>query len=162
MPNIDVGVCLSLGERCEEAAEFYVAIFPGSRIVSRSRYGEAGREMHQQRPGTILAVEFDLSGRRFMALNGPKDRFNQAISLQIHCDTQEEVDHFWERLTAGGKPIACGWLEDRYGVSWQVVPRVMGDMLSDFTSPASQRAFVAMMGMVKIDIAAIKRAYAGA
>lgn len=160
MPNIDIGPCLSLGDRSEEAARFYIGIFPNSRIISVSHYGEAGKEMHGQAPGTILAVEFELAGRRFMALNGPRDPFNQAISLQIHCDTQDEVDHFWARLTEGGKPIACGWLEDKFGVSWQVVPRIMGDMLSDFTSPASQRAFAAMMGMVKIDIAAIQRAYA--
>lgn len=161
MPDIDIGPCLSLGERSEEAAQFYVGIFPNSRIISVSRYGEAGKEMHGQAPGTILAVEFDLAGRRFMTLNGPRDPVNQAISLQIHCDTQEEVDHFWARLTEGGKPIACGWLQDKYGVSWQVVPRIMGRMLGDFKSPASQRAFLAMMQMVKIDIAGIKRAYEG-
>lgn len=161
MASIDVGCCLSLGDRCEEAAKFYVGIFPNSRVVSVSKYGEAGKEMHRQAPGTILAVEFELAGRRFMALNGPRDPFTQAISLMIYCDTQEEVDHFWARLTEGGKPIACGWLQDKYGVSWQVVPRIMGEMLGDFTAPASQRAFVAMMGMVKIDIAGIRRAFNG-
>ncbi len=161
MAKIDIGVCLSLGDRCEEAAKFYTGIFPDSRILSVSHYGEAGKDMHGQAPGTILAVEFQLAGRGFMALNGPRDPFTQAISLPIHCDTQEEVDHFWARLTEGGKPIACGWLQDKYGVSWQVVPRIMGRMLGDFESPASQRAFLAMMQMVKIDIAGIQRAFDG-
>lgn len=161
--------CLSYDTQAEEAANFYVSVFPGSRIVSTSRYTEVGQEHHRRKPGSILTVEFEIlavngsPGHRFMCLNGgPKDRFNQAISFQVMCDTQQEIDRYWDALTKnGGTPIACSWLTDKYGMSWQIVPRVMIKMLAEAESPAGKRAMAAMMGMVKLDIAELERAYRG-
>jgi predicted 3-demethylubiquinone-9 3-methyltransferase (glyoxalase superfamily) len=151
-------------QQAQEAAEFYTGIFKNSRILDISRYGEAGRDVHGQLPGTVMTVAFELDGQAFTALNGgPIFKFNEAISLQIHCDTQEEVDHYWTRLSAGGDEQAqqCGWLKDRYGVSWQVVPRALIDMIKDPDPKKSGRVMEAMLKMKKIDIAAIQRAHAG-
>ena len=161
--------CLSYDTQAEEAANFYVGVFPGSRVISITRYTDAGQEFHRRKPGSVLTVEFEIlatggrPGHRFMALNGgPKDKFNQSISFQVMCDTQQEIDRYWDALTAdGGQPIACSWLTDKYGMSWQIVPRVMMAMLADAESPAGKRAMTAMMGMVKLDIAELERAYAG-
>ena len=156
--------CLWFDGRAEEAANFYAGIFPDSRIVKIVRYGREGFEIHRQPAGSVLTVEFELDGQRFTALNGgPLFKFNEAVSLQVLCDTQQEVDHYWERLTADGDPAAqqCGWLKDRFGLSWQVVPRVALELLDDPASANSQRAFGAMMNMKKLDIAALKKAYAG-
>ncbi|MCY1219088.1 3-demethylubiquinone-9 3-methyltransferase [compost metagenome] len=156
--------CLWFDDQAEAAANFYVGIFPNSRITAMSRYGEAGREVHGREPGSVLTVDFELDGQRFTALNGgPAFRFNEAVSFQIHCDDQEELDYYWERLSAGGDPNAqqCGWLKDRYGLSWQVVPIAMLEMLEDSLSEGSQRAFAAMMQMKKLDLAALKKAYDG-
>lgn len=156
--------CLWFDHQAEEAARYYMEIFPNSRIVAISRYGEAGQEIHGRPPGSVLTVEFELDGERFTALNGgPVFTFNEALSLQINCETQEEVDHYWEKLGAGGDPKAqqCGWLKDRYGVSWQVVPREMVEMILDSESPGGQRAMTAMLQMKKLDLHKLRRAYQG-
>jgi len=147
--------CLWFDSEGEEAAAFYVSLFKNSRITGVSRYGDAG-----PRPaGTVMVVAFELDGQPFTALNGgPEFSFNEAISLQIDCSSQEEVDHYWEGLTAGGEEGPCGWLKDRYGVSWQVVPSELPTLLQDPDAGRSQRAMAAMMTMKKIDIAAVKAA----
>jgi predicted 3-demethylubiquinone-9 3-methyltransferase (glyoxalase superfamily) len=151
-------------DQAEEAAKFYTAIFDNSRIVSVSRYGEAGHEVHGRAPGTVMTVSFELDGHAFTALNGgPLFEFNEAISFQIGCETQKEVDHYWESLARGGDERAqqCGWLKDKYGLSWQVVPRVLFELLSDPDYARSQRVMKAMLQMKKIDIEALKRAHGG-
>ncbi|MDE3738627.1 MULTISPECIES: VOC family protein [Pseudomonas] len=156
--------CLWFDDQAEAAANFYVGIFPNSRITAMSRYGEAGRDVHGKEPGSVLTVDFELDGQRFTALNGgPVFTFNEAVSFQIHCDDQEELDHYWDKLSAGGDPSAqqCGWLKDRFGLSWQVVPIAMIKMLEDSQSAGSQRAFAAMMQMKKLDIAVLKKAFDG-
>ncbi len=156
--------CLWFDDQGEVAAKFYTAIFPNSKIVTVTRYSEAGQEIHGKKPGTVMTVEFELNGQTFTALNGgPVFKFNEAISFQINCDTQDEIDHYWEKLSDGGDPKAqqCGWLKDRYGVSWQVVPRGMAEMLKDSASEGAKRAMAAVMKMKKLDIAEIRRAYAG-
>lgn len=146
----------------EAAANFYVAIFADSAITSVSRYGEEGREIHGKAPGTAMVVSFRLRGEPFMALNGgPNFRFSEAISFVVHCATQAEVDHFWEKLGEGGQPGQCGWLKDRYGVSWQIVPDALGALLQDKDRAAAGRAMNAMLRMSKLDIAALERAFAG-
>ena len=156
--------CLWFDDQAEAAAAFYTAIFKNSRIVKVTRYGEAGREIHGRPAGSVMTVAFELAGQAFTALNGgPVFRFNEAISLQVMCDTQEEVDYYWARLSQGGdeKAQQCGWLKDKYGVSWQVVPRVLIEMVGEPDSERSQRAMTAMLQMKKIDIGGLKRAYAG-
>ena len=156
--------CLWFDDQAEEAARYYTGIFPGSRITSITRYPEAGQEVHGRAAGSVMVVGFELAGQPFTALNGgPLFRFNEAVSLQVDCETQEEIDHYWEQLGAGGDPKAqqCGWLKDRYGLSWQVVPAGMDQMMADETSPGAQRAMTAMLGMKKIDLAELQRAYAG-
>lgn len=159
-----ISPCLWFDNQGEEAANFYCGIFPNSRINAISRYGEAGQEIHGRPAGSVMTVEFELDGSPFTALNGgPMFTFNEAISLQVQCDGQDEIDHYWQKLGAGGDPNAqqCGWLKDRYGVSWQVVPREMGEYFRDAGSPGAQRAMQAMLQMKKIDIAEIRRAYEG-
>jgi predicted 3-demethylubiquinone-9 3-methyltransferase (glyoxalase superfamily) len=157
--------CLWFDDQAEEAAAFYTAIFRNSKIVKVARYGKAGREIHGRPAGSVMTVAFELDGQTFTALNGgPVFKFNEAISLQVMCETQDEVDYYWAKLSQGGdeKAQQCGWLKDKYGVSWQVVPRVLIEMVGDPESEKSQRATTAMLQMKKIDIAALKRAYAGA
>ena len=156
--------CLWFDNEAEDAARYYTGIFKNSSIGKISHYGKAGFEVHHKPAGTVLTVEFTLDGVQFTALNGgPNFKFNEAVSLEIYCDTQEEIDYYWSKLTAGGDPVAqvCGWLKDKYGVSWQVVPVMMTEILLDEKSEKSQRAFSAMMKMKKIDIAALQRAYDG-
>lgn len=144
--------------QAEEAARFYVSVFKNSRIVSTSRYGEAGPGAK----GTVMTVEFELAGRRFIALNGgPQFKFTEAVSFSIECQTQQEVDEYWRTLSEGGEEGPCGWLKDRFGLSWQVNPTVLGDMLSDRDPAKAKRAMQAMLTMKKIDIAALQRAYDG-
>jgi predicted 3-demethylubiquinone-9 3-methyltransferase (glyoxalase superfamily) len=162
--NQKITPCLWFDDQAEEAAKFYTAIFRNSKIVNIARYGEVGREIHGKPAGSVMTVAFELDGQAFTALNGgPIFKFNEAISLQINCDTQEEVDYFWAKLSAGGdeKAQQCGWLKDKYGVSWQVVPRALIEMINDPDSEKSQRAMAAMLQMKKIDIDELKRAYAG-
>ena len=159
-----IAPCLWFDDQAEEAAAFYTGIFRNSKIVDVARYGEAGREVHQRPAGTVMTVVFELDGQPFTALNGgPIFKFNEAISLQVYCETQEEVDYYWEKLSEGGdkKAQQCGWLKDKYGVSWQVVPTVLPDLVKDPNSEKSQRAMEAMLKMKKLDIGELKRAYAG-
>lgn len=157
-----IAPCLWFSHEAEEAANFYVGIFENSRIVKVTRYGKAGEDVHGMPPGSVMTVAFELDGQPFTALNGgPIFKFNEAISLQIYCADQEDVDHYWEKLSQGGdvKAQQCGWLKDKYGVSWQVVPEVLPEMVGDPNSERSQRAMDAMLHMKKIDIAELKRAY---
>jgi predicted 3-demethylubiquinone-9 3-methyltransferase (glyoxalase superfamily) len=164
MPVLRITPCLWFDNQGEEAAKFYTGIFKNSKIVNVARYGEAGREVHGRPPGTVMTVAFELDGQRFTALNGgPVFKFSEAVSFQVDCETQQEVDYYWERLSEGGdvKAQQCGWLKDKYGLSWQVVPRVLIEMMSDPDAEKSGRAMKAMLQMKKIDIAGLKRAYAG-
>lgn len=157
--------CLWFADQAEEAANFYVGIFPNSRITTITRYPEAGKEIHGQQAGTVLTVEFELNGHAFTALNGgPAFTFNEAVSFQIMCDTQPEIDRYWNALTPGGNPQAqqCGWLKDKYGLSWQVVPKGMAEILNNPDKEKANRAMAAMLTMKKIDIAALHRAADGA
>ena len=147
--------------KAEEAAEHYVSIFPGSRIGSVSRYGEAAAKASGQPAGSAMTVAFELEGQPFVALNGgPHFRFTEAISFVVNCDSQEEIDRYWEALSAGGDPSAqrCGWLKDRYGVSWQVVPRALGSLLQ---GPAAGRVMQALLQMTKPDLARLQQARDG-
>ena len=150
--------CLWFDGDAEAAADLYVSLFPDSRIVEVARYGEAS----PGEPGTVMTVSFELNGRPFLALNGgPKYRFTEAVSFQIHCDTQEDVDRYWAALTEGGEPGPCGWLKDRFGLSWQVVPTMLPKLLADPDAARAQRAMTAMMQMGKLDIAELERAADG-
>lgn len=149
--------------QAEEAARFYTGIFQNSSITAITHYGEAGKEIHGRPPGSVMTVAFQLEGENFTALNGgPYFRFTPAISFVINCDTQEEVDYYWDKLSEGGDPGAqqCGWLADKYGASWQVVPRMMIELYTGEDSARADRTMEAMLKMKKIDIAALKRAAA--
>ena len=162
MPKITP--CLWFDDQAEEAAKFYTAIFPNSQITSITRYGEAGQEVHGRPAGTVMAVAFELHGHAFTALNGgPLFKFNEAISFQVSCETQQEVDYYWGSLSEGGDSNAqqCGWLKDKYGASWQVVPTVLLKMLADPDAEKSQRVMRAMLQMKKMNIAELTRAYSG-
>ena len=156
--------CLWFDNQAEEAARFYTGIFKNSKIGKISRYTEAGREAHGRPPGSVMTVEFELNGQPFTALNGgPHFKFNEAVSFQVMCQDQEEVDYYWNNLTSGGDPNAqqCGWVKDKYGLSWQVVPTALIEMMGDPDREKSGRAMEAMLKMKKIDIAAMRRAYEG-
>ena len=143
-------------KEAEEAMHFYVSIFKNSKVKGVTHYGEAGPGP----AGTVMTVSFELNGQEFVALNGgPNFKFTEAISFVVNCETQAEVDEFWEKLSAGGKTVQCGWLKDKYGLSWQIVPTALPRMLTDKDPEKSTRVFNAMMKMVKIDIAALQRAY---
>lgn len=153
--------CLWFDTQAEEAANFYASVFRNSRIIKVLRYGEAGHEIHGKPAGSVMLVELELDGQRFTALNGgPQFRFCEAISLVIACATQEEVDYFCDRLCEGGEEGPCGWLKDKYGLSWQVAPTVLQEMLSDPDRDKTQRVTNAFLHMKKFDIAALQRAYA--
>ncbi len=142
--------------QAEQAANFYVSIFKNSKILKITRYGEAGPGPN----GSVMTVDFELDGQQFIALNGgPHFKFTEAISFSVDCETQQEVDQFWERLSAGGEQGPCGWLKDKYGLSWQINPRVLGEMLSDPDPAKSKRVMEAMLQMKKIDIAGLNKAY---
>jgi predicted 3-demethylubiquinone-9 3-methyltransferase (glyoxalase superfamily) len=150
--------------QAEEAAGFYASIFPNSRVGRVTRYSAEAARVSGRPEGAAMTVEFDLDGQRFTALNGgPAFKFTEALSLVVHCATQAEVDHYWERLGAGGDPNArqCGWLKDRYGVSWQVVPDALAELLGDPDPDRARRATEAMLGMKKLDLAELRRAAAG-
>ncbi len=151
--------CLWFDTEGEEAATFYTSVFPNSRIVNVARYGSAG-----PRPeGTVMTVDFELDGQEFVALNGgPEFTFSEAISFQVNCETQEEVDEFWSTLSEGGEEGPCGWLKDKFGLSWQIVPTVLPKLLADPDREKSQRVMAAMLNMKKIDIDALEEAAAAA
>jgi predicted 3-demethylubiquinone-9 3-methyltransferase (glyoxalase superfamily) len=146
-------------DQAEEAMNFYTSIFKDSRVIGVSRYGEAG----PGEAGTVMIATFEIEGQQFTALNGgPRFEFNEAISFEIDCETQEEVDYLWESLTAGGgEPGMCGWLKDKYGLSWQVVPRILGELMTDEDREKARRVTEAMLSMRKIEIAELQRAYDG-
>lgn len=151
-------------KQAEEAAHFYTSIFPNSRILAIARYPDYGKEIHGGEPGSVMTVSFELDGSSFTGMNGgPVFRFTEAISMVVTCENQEEVDYYWERLGAGGDPAArqCGWLKDKYGLSWQITPRMMIDLLTGPDPAATRRAFAAMMDMKKLDIAQLERAVSG-
>ena len=164
LSNQKITPCLWFDDQAEAAAQFYTGIFAKSKIGHIARYGEAGQEVHGRAAGSVMTVAFQLEGQDFTALNGgPVFKFNEAISLQVDCKSQQEVDYFWEKLSAGGdeKAQQCGWLKDQFGLSWQIVPRILIEMISDPDAAKSQRVFGTMLEMKKIDIAGLERAYAG-
>lgn len=155
--------CLWFDQQAEEAATFYTSVFKNSKITQVLRYGDAGQEVHGQKPGSVMLVAFELDGHAFTALNGgPTFKFNEAISFQVYCDSQQEIDDYWDQLSAGGAPEAqqCGWLKDRYGSSWQIVPRAIGELMGSGDPARSDRVMTAMLPMKKIDLAALQRAFA--
>jgi predicted 3-demethylubiquinone-9 3-methyltransferase (glyoxalase superfamily) len=154
--------CLWFDSNAEEAVNFYASIFKNSKIGKTSRYGEAGYEIHGKPAGTVLTIEFELNGQAFTALNGgPIFKFNEAISFQVSCESQEEVDYYWEKLSEGGdeKAQQCGWLKDKYGLSWQIVPTALGKMLADNDTNKTDRVMTALLKMKKIDIKTLEHAY---
>ena len=156
--------CLWFDSEGEEAAKFYTSIFPNSKIGDISRYGEEGKEHHGKEAGTALTVAFELDGQKFTALNGgPKFKFTEATSFQINCETQAEVDHYWKKLGEGGEPRAqqCGWVKDKFGLSWQVVPTVLPKLLSGPDKAKAGRVMQAMLQMKKLDIATLEAAAKG-
>ena len=152
--------CLWFDDKAEEAVKFYVSIFKNSRIGSIAHYGEAGAQVSGRPKGTVMTVAFQLEGQEFLALNGgPIFKFTEAISLIVNCETQEEIDKMWEKLSEGGEKGQCGWLKDKYGLSWQIVPPVLGEMLQDKNTEKSERVMRAMLQMHKLDIKTLKQAY---
>ena len=154
--------CLWFDSNAEEAVNFYSSIFKNSKIGNISRYGEAGYEIHGKPAGTVLTIEFELNGQAFTALNGgPIFRFNEAISFQVSCESQKELDYYWEKLSEGGdrKAQQCGWLKDKYGVSWQIVPTVLGKLLQDKDAKKSESVMKALLQMKKLDIETLTQAY---
>ncbi len=146
--------------RAEEAMNFYVSIFKNSKILSVQRYGEAGAKASGQPEGSVMTANFALDGQEFVALNGgPAYKISPAISFVVNCEAQDEVDEYWERLTAGGEEVQCGWLTDKFGVSWQIVPTALGKLLGDPDPVKAGRVMQAMLQMKKIDIAGLQRAY---
>ena len=149
-------------DKAEEAANFYVSLFRNSRIGKISRYSDAGQEVHGRPAGSVMVVTFELDGQEFSALNGgPHFKFTEAISVRVNCETQKEVDELWEKLSAGGEKSQCGWLKDKYGLSWQIVPTVLDEMMSDKDTKKAARVMKAMLTMQKLDIAKLKQAFAG-
>jgi predicted 3-demethylubiquinone-9 3-methyltransferase (glyoxalase superfamily) len=154
--------CLWFDTEAEEAAKFYCSIFENSKLGRISRYGKAGQEVHGKEPGSVMVAEFELDGQPFVALNGgPHFKFNEAVSFQVFCDSQEEIDHFWDRLCEGGQEGRCGWLKDRYGLSWQIVPSALAQFMTAADAKKSERVMSAFLKMNKFDIAALQRAYDG-
>ena len=153
--------CLWFDTQAEEAAKFYAAVFKNSKIGKISRYGKEGFEVHGKKAGTVMTVEFELEGQKFLALNGgPHFKFNEAVSFQVPCETQEEIDYFWSELAKDGEEGPCGWLKDRFGLSWQIIPKALPEMLMDGNSETAQRVMRSMLQMRKIDMAALRRAQA--
>ncbi|MEJ2571763.1 MAG: VOC family protein [Anaerolineales bacterium] len=158
-----IAPCLWFDSQAENAANFYVSIFDDSRIVRITKYTSAGYEIHGKPAGSVLTVEFELSGQRLTALNGgPQFKFNESISFEVICDTQEEIDYFWEKLSEGGEKGSCGWLKDRYGLSWQITPTILGEMLCDPNEEKRVRVTDTFLKMTKLEIEAIKKAFDGA
>ncbi len=165
MPSIQkISPCLWFESQAEEAAKFYTSVFKHSKIGKISRYGKEGFEAHKRPEGSVMTVEFTLEGQGFTALNGgPVFKFNEAISFQVHCSTQEDLDYYWNKLSEGGDPQAqqCGWLKDKFSMSWQIVPTQMAEMMTDSDSAKSGRVMLAMLQMKKLDIKKLKQAYEG-
>jgi predicted 3-demethylubiquinone-9 3-methyltransferase (glyoxalase superfamily) len=154
--------CLWFDTRAEEAVKFYCGIFENSRIRRVSHFSKAGKDIHGKDAGSVMTVEFEIAGQVFTALKGgPQFKFSEAISLQLYCQTQGEIDYFWEKLTAGGQEGPCGWLKDKFGLSWQVTPTALPAMLTDADVTKSERVINAFLEMTKFDLAKLKAAYAG-
>ena len=161
MSATSISPCLWFDTQAEEAAKFYASVFKNSKIGKVSRYGKEGFEVHGKKAGTVMTVEFELEGQKFLALNGgPHFKFNEAVSFQVHCETQQEIDHFWSELAKEGEEGPCGWLKDKFGLSWQIIPKALPEMLMDGNSETAQRVMRSMLQMRKIDIAALRRAQA--
>jgi predicted 3-demethylubiquinone-9 3-methyltransferase (glyoxalase superfamily) len=153
--------CLWFDTQAEEAVKFYASVFKNSKIGKVSRYGKEGFEVHGKKAGTVMTVEFELEGQKFLALNGgPHFKFTEAVSFQVHCETQQEIDHFWSELAKDGEEGPCGWLKDKFGLSWQVIPKALPEMLMDGNSETAQRVMRSMLQMRKIDLAALRQAQA--
>lgn len=159
-----ISPCLWFDDQAEQAAHFYISVFKRSRLIGTTHYGEAGFEIHGRPAGSVMSVLFELEGQPFTALNGgPLFTFNEAISLQITCETQDELDDYWDRLSDGGDPQAqqCGWLKDRYGVSWQVIPSLLQDQIGRGDAAQGDRVMTALLKMKKLDLHTLKRAFEG-
>lgn len=159
-----ISPCLWFDNNAEDAVQFYISTFKNAKVGNVTRYGKEGYEIHKKKEGTVMTIDFEIEGQKFLALNGgPVFKFNEAISFQIYCDTQEEIDYYWEKLTEGGDKNAqvCGWLKDKFGVSWQVVPHVLIKMLQDKDSNKTESVMKAMLQMHKLDINALTKAYQG-
>ena len=146
----------------EEAVTFYTSVFKNSKVGKTARYGQAGQEIHGGKPGSVMTIEFELNGNSYLALNGgPLFKFNEAVSIQVLCETQEEIDYYWDKLRQGGDPEAqqCGWLKDRFGLSWQVAPKILGDLMASGDQARSDRVMNALLPMQKLDLKALKEAY---
>ncbi len=157
-----ISPCLWFDNNAEEAVQFYVSIFKNSKIGNVTYYGKEGYDIHKKKEGTVMTIDFEIEGQKFLALNGgPIFRFNEAISFQIYGETQDEVDYYWDKLTEGGDKNAqvCGWLKDKFGVSWQVVPNVLVKMLQDKDSKKTENVMRVMLQMQKLDINALTKAY---
>ena len=153
--------CLWFDTQAEEAVKFYVSVFKNSKIGKLSRYGKEGQEIHGKSAGSVMTAEFEIEGLKFVCLNGgPHFKFNEAISFQVFCETQAEIDNLWSKLTAEGKESQCGWLKDKFGLSWQIIPNVLPQMLMDENTEKAQRVMKSMLTMRKIDIAALQKAQA--
>lgn len=153
---------LWFNKNAEEAVQLYTSVFKNSKVLRTSFYTKAGQEAHRMKEGTVMTIEFSLEGQHFLALNGgPAFKFNEAVSFIVYCSTQQEIDHLWEQLGAGGDPKAqqCGWLKDRFGVSWQIVPASLPDMMASKDTQKMENAFAALMNMKKLDLAAIEAAF---
>jgi predicted 3-demethylubiquinone-9 3-methyltransferase (glyoxalase superfamily) len=147
-------------DKAEHAATFYTSIFKNSKIVNIARYGDAGAEVSGRPKGTVMTVAFQLEGQEFVALNGgPQFKFTEAISFVVNCQTQQEVDEYWEKLSDGGQEVQCGWLKDKYGLSWQIVPTILSELLNDPDPKKAEKVMKAMLQMKKIDIKGLKQAY---
>ena len=154
--------CLWFDTEAEEAANFYCSVFTNSKIGMISRYGKSGQDVHRKPPGSVMVAAFEIEGQKFIALNGgPQFKFSEAVSFQVHCDTQAEIDHFWDKLAEGGQPGRCGWLKDKYGVSWQIIPTMLPEIMGGSDTEKSQRAMSAFMQMSKFDIEKLRQAYEG-
>jgi predicted 3-demethylubiquinone-9 3-methyltransferase (glyoxalase superfamily) len=150
---------LWFNDNAEEAVKFYTSIFKKSKIGKIARYDEAGEKVAGRPAGSVMTIEFEIEGQDFIALNGgPHFKFNEAVSFVVSCKTQTEVDYYWNKLSAGGKEVQCGWLKDKFGLSWQIVPTILGELMSDKDAAKSQRVMTAMLKMVKLDIKKLKDA----
>ena len=157
-----INPCLWFDNQAEEAARFYTSIFKDSKIGTITRYGDSAAAAAGRPKGSVMTVTFKLDGQEFMALNGgPIFKFSEAISLMVNCETQEEIDHFWTKLSEGGEEGPCGWLKDKFGLSWQIVPAIMAEWMKDRDTTRSERVMEALLKMKKLDIKALKQAYEG-
>lgn len=158
-----MSVCLWFDDQAEQAANYYLSIFRNGSLGKISRYGKEGFEFHKKPEGTAIVVEFTLNDMQFMALNGgPQFKFNESVSVVVNCDTQEEIDHYWNHLTLEGEEGPCGWLKDKFGLSWQIVPSILAQYMSDPDSSKVQRVTTAFLKMKKFDMEELKSAYEGA